>query len=194
MQDWNISGKSVCAGSLGLSCLWGVAFWFCAPPQPILPAYLHWVSLWLLGCLGIAAAVVDFRSHLLPDVFTLHAGIPALLLCSLSGAYTSHSLGYSFYGGLPPLVGAILGFALVKGLQWMLRRQKGSEQLGSGDAKFMLLLGALVGVEGLIPTLILACLLLWPFFRIRKTPHLPFGPSLMVSAIIVTLTGVRWPV
>lgn len=65
--------------------------------------------------------------------------------------FVERSNGISENSWLSPMLGAVYGFVLLKVLQWILRHQYGGEQIGSGDAKLMLVLGAMVGPCGLLP-------------------------------------------
>lgn len=133
-----------------------------------------------VACSG--ACVADWREHVLPDQFTLGGG-----LCVLLGALL-------VWGWEHALLGAAFGYALLWGLQAVLRRkQKGQEQIGCGDVKFMIPLGAMVGPLGLLPLMGLACVLVIPLFKIRNASFVPFGPALALAALATLGLGLRWP-
>ena len=93
-----------------------------------------------------------------------------------------------------PTSGALAGFILVKGLQRALRHKHGGqEQLGSGDAKLMLPLGATVGPLGVLPLVIVACLLVAILAMVRRASQIPFGPALTAAGLLVIVTDLRWP-
>lgn len=220
MKDWNISLKTLICWWLPLSIIWGIALSFYLKPGDAesiaittfhYPSLYHWISLWLLGAIAIAASIVDWRSQILPDVFTLYMGIPAVLATTIAIACRQRSrMGWDQFDWatqwetfgwiilivpLTPIVGAILGYIFVKGLRYLLqRKQKGVEQMGGGDVKIMLLLGALVGPFGLLPLVALACVFAWGISKMYKTKHIPFGPALTLAAFITLLTGLQWPI
>lgn len=133
-----------------------------------------------LACTG--ACVADWREHVLPDQFTLGGGA-----CVSLG-------GLLVWGWEHALLGAAFGYAVLWGMQAMLRRKnKGVEQIGCGDVKFMIPLGAMVGPLGLLPVLGLGCLLVIPLFNIRKAAFVPFGPALALASLITLALGLRWP-
>ena len=90
--------------------------------------------------MALMASIVDWRSGILPDVFTLYAGIPVIGCYIGALMFVERSNGISENLWLSPMLGAVYGFVLLKVLQWILRHQYGGEQIGSGDAKLMLVL------------------------------------------------------
>ena len=200
-QEWNISPARffTLTGLLGLA--WGAALWF------LLPHDVKALALFFGGVVCLAASVADWRSGLLPDIFTLYGGGATLAACIVAGM-----AGHNFTtwpgeilpeGAAEPLLGAALGFAFMKGAQLMQRRKhKGEEQIGSGDAKLMLPLGAMVGPFGLLPLLLIgtvATMLAFALRRLNGKEHaqvnsLPFGPGLTAAGLVVTLWGLRFPV
>lgn len=141
-----------------------------------------WSVLTLGGVACSGACVADWREHVLPDQFTLGGGICVLIAALL------------VWGWEHALLGAAVGYALLWGLQAVLRRkQKGQEQIGCGDVKFMIPLGAMAGPLGLLPLMGLACVLVIPLFKIRNARFVPFGPALALAALMTLGLGLRWP-
>lgn len=144
--------------------------------------YAAWAVLTVGGIACTGACVADWREHVLPDQFTLGGGA-----CTVAGAAL-------VWGWEHALLGAALGYAMLWSMQFVLRRKrKGVEQIGCGDVKFMLLLGAMVGPLGLLPVLGLGCLLVIPLFMLRKAAFVPFGPALALACLITLALGLRWP-
>lgn len=94
----------------------------------------------------ITLAFIDARHQILPDVLTY----PGIVL----------GLAYSFFRGDLKIGGALLGAAvgggfllLIYGLYWLIRKKEG---LGLGDVTMMLMIGAFLGWQKTLLTLILA--------------------------------------
>lgn len=178
---------------LVLCLLWLVLIAILRTPASDSYALLNFGLISLLGIIIICAAYIDLHTEILPDLLTLYATLPCLACLILVNALKAQSLGYTL--SVPhmlaicePLLGSLLGFAILKGLQLLLRHKSGREELGSGDCKLMLAIGALTGPENILPTLFFAVLLLFPFFFLVKKRRLPFGPAL-VSATLITVLG-----
>jgi len=158
--------------SLGLAVKFGLGVYF-------------FVYLFFFGLL-IVASFIDLDSFILPDIITLPGAILAF--------------GASFI--LPvawqdSLLGAFLG----SGCFWLLQKGykilKGIDGLGTGDVKLMLMLGALIGWQGLPVMIFISALtgLIASLYYLKKgktnaaqTP-IPFGPFLSLGTIIYILAG-----
>ncbi|MEG1240819.1 MAG: prepilin peptidase [Oscillospiraceae bacterium] len=140
---------------------------------------LRWL---LLGCLLLTASLVDLETQELPDRLTL-----AMVL--LFFAITP------FTSGVAGLKSGLLG-ALCIGLPLFLfvliaDKVAGRETMGGGDLKLIAALGLYFGPGQSLLLLILACLVGILAAVVGKKWHraIPFGPSLAVSAWMVTLWG-----
>lgn len=178
-----------------LGCaLWCTLFWICRTPPMEPLAIARWLALCTLGCIGITAACIDWKSEILPDILTLWCAIPFVAVVVLLNVLEEYFHGAAnFIPAIGPLAGSLLGFGLLKPLQLILRRHTGEEQLGSGDVKLMLGLGGLTGPTGVLPTLFLAILIILVCFKSLRHKRLPFGPSLTTAAIVVVLAELQWP-
>jgi len=186
MLQWRISFGRLCLISAALCPIWGGVLWMSMPAYAV-GGLVVWLPFWGLGVVALMASIVDWRSGILPDVFTLYAGIPVIGCYIGALMFVERSNGISENLWLSPMLGAVYGFVLLKVLQWILRHQYGGEQIGSGDAKLMLVLGAMVDPCGLLPMLIVAFLLLCIFAKFNRCAVFPFGPALTASACLVTL-------
>jgi leader peptidase (prepilin peptidase)/N-methyltransferase len=132
----------------------------------------------------LVLALIDAQTGLLPDVLTL-----PLLWLGLVLAWTGHSL---------PLTDAVAGTIAGYGSLWilgalfhLLRRQEG---MGYGDLKLFAALGAWVGWQSLVLTLLVASLAAIAFAmahqrRLRPRGAYPFGPFLAAAALPALLSG-----
>ncbi len=168
------------------SVLWALLTWWgLATPgaAPLLPLVLT------LASAGVALTVIDVDHHRLPNVIVLPLyPVTALGLVAaglLSGAWN----------GLPIVIGALL-WLIVVGLPWLL---SGGRGMGMGDVKLAPVLGATLGwwavssaVVGLLAAFGLGAVVgiaLMATGRAGRKSALPFGPFLLVGALIGLLLG-----
>lgn len=147
----------------------------------------EWVVYMAAGGLLIVMSFIDFAEFILPDVFTLPGAAAAFA-------------GMTLLVGMPwqdSLLGAVIGAGAFLFLQqgyYLLRRVEG---LGTGDIKLMLMLGALVGWQGLPAMIFLAAFtaLAASLGYMAKNAHqgmrtrIPFGPFLSLGAMLQILYG-----
>lgn len=131
---------------------------------------------------AIPLTLIDLRWRILPDVITLGGTLAALAL----GA-ANVSLGWK-----GSLGGAFIGSGLLFFVAKTYELLRGREGLGMGDVKYMALIGAVVGWQGVLIVLGLASVLgsvIGIALGITKKEGLqtalPFGPFLALSALVV---------
>lgn len=132
----------------------------------------------VLSWLMIAMAVIDFETHLLPDVLTL-GGLWLGLLVSVGTDVITPTLA---------ILGAALGYSSLWMINMAYRWLRGIDGLGYGDFKLFALIGAWGGPEALVTTLLLApiaalvvLLIQAPFKGIDGQREIPFGPYLAIA-------------
>jgi leader peptidase (prepilin peptidase)/N-methyltransferase len=144
------------------------------------------VSLLLLVSALVVVAFVDLDHQVIPNVITL-PGIPLGLLAGLA------------VGG-PPILDRILGaltgagflyLVLLYGSSWY-----GQDAMGEGDLNLMALIGAFLGWRAVILTLLVGCLsgslvglTLIALRRLGRREHIPFGPFLVLGALVSLFWG-----
>ena len=131
----------------------------------------------------LALARIDLQTTLLPDALTL-----PLLWAGLGLA----SLGWT---GLPlqeALWGAMLGYGLFWGLDWVYLRVRGRHGMGGGDAKLLAALLAWLGWPAVVSVLLIASLsaLLMVLLqgvrgRLQTDAQIPFGPYLALAGLVL---------
>ncbi len=133
----------------------------------------------------VAIAFIDSEHRIIPDTITL----PGIVL----GLAASPLLGVS---RLDAGFGAISGVALLGLLALAYRRVRGISGMGGGDIKMAGMVGAFLGWQGALLTVLIGSLLgtLWGatlLFRGRATSRtaLPFGTFLAPAAGIAALVG-----
>lgn len=147
----------------------------------------EWSALMVIGGICIVASAIDLRTFILPDILT-YSGAVVVLGASFAGI-----LQVDF---MQSLLGAGIGaFALwaIAAVYKLIRKIDG---LGFGDVKFMLMLGALVGLDYLSIFILVAsvCALVFSFIALwgkkdMSTTYIPFGPFLAAGALITYLYG-----
>jgi leader peptidase (prepilin peptidase)/N-methyltransferase len=132
-------------------------------------------ALFLTVLLGIA--ITDARFYIIPDQFSLGGGVLGLALAPLPGGLTI----------LQSVLGAAVGFGLLwlvaKLGTWLFKK----EAMGGGDLKMMGMVGAFLGLPGVLLTIFLGALLGSIVFGpiSWKTGKLvPFGIFLAVGASV----------
>jgi len=141
----------------------------------------------------IALAAIDLDRQLLPDLLTL----PLLwlgLVASLGGwALSGHSLPVT---PRHAILGAAIGYLALWSVYHVFRLATGKEGMGYGDFKLLAALGAWMGVQMLLPIVLLAAvvgavtggLMILTRRHQRGTP-IPFGPFLAAAGYIAMLWG-----
>ena len=140
----------------------------------------------VLSCFLVALSGIDLRTQLLPDQLTL----PLMWLGLVA------SLDSLYMPAKPALLGAILGYASLWSVWWLFKQLTGKEGMGHGDFKLLAALGAWVGLQGVLPIILLSSLVgaivgsVWLATqgRDRATP-IPFGPYLAIAGWIVFFWG-----
>lgn len=164
-------------------------------------SYLYWpenfsatqailFGLWLVFLTGlIALAVYDLRWYILPNSIIY----PLLGLAALQTA----ALVFVDSFGFSSAKEALLGLAIGGGLFYILFQLSKGQWIGGGDVKLGALLGLLVGgplasffmlfLASLLGSVVAVPLLLSG--RAEKKTRLPFGPFLIIAAIVIKLFG-----
>lgn len=140
----------------------------------------------LLSCFLVALSGIDLRTRLLPDQLTL-----PLMWLGLIG-----SLDNLYMPAKPALLGAIAGYVSLWLVWWLFKQITGKEGMGRGDFKLLAALGAWVGLNGVLPIILISSLVgavvgsAWLAMRGRDhaTP-IPFGPYLAIAGWIVFFWG-----
>ena len=140
----------------------------------------------LLTCFLIALAGIDLRTRLLPDQLTL----PLLWLGLVA------SVENLYMGPKAALLGAMAGYLSLWSVYWVFKQLTGKEGMGHGDFKLLAALGAWVGLQGILPTVLLSSLVgaiigsIWLAAkgRDRATP-IPFGPYLAIAGWVAFFWG-----
>jgi prepilin signal peptidase PulO-like enzyme (type II secretory pathway) len=161
-------------------------FW----PVSITGAIVAIFVLWLMLLTGlIALAVYDLRWQLLPDKIVLSLGVIAVAQAIVRIA-----------AGPKPftiLLNTILGVLVGGGIFYILFQISKGKWIGGGDVKLGFLLGMIVATPGrafllLFLASLLGTLMSLPLLadgHLKRSSRIPFGPFLILAAVIVVLFG-----
>jgi len=139
----------------------------------------------------LVASAIDWRHKILPDVITL-PGIVLGLGLSL-GVPAMHSVTPFWKGGAYSAAGILVGggFLYLAGTLAEIILKK--EAMGGGDVKLLAMIGAFIGVQGVIWTIFVSSLVgsaFGLFLRMSKGEEkIPFGPFLSLAAILYLFIG-----
>ena len=151
-----------------------------------LPAYLY------LGALGVALALIDFDVKRLPNVLTLPAYVvgPVLLVLAVLSKHD---------GGWNALFRGAIGLAAMYAFYYVLWFGTGGRGMGFGDVKlagvvglFLAFLGWQVWLVGLFAGFFVGGvvgLVMMAGGRAGRKTKLPYGPFMLVGALIAILVG-----
>jgi leader peptidase (prepilin peptidase) / N-methyltransferase len=198
-----------------IECLTAFAFWLVVIIFMGQPLTFIVGSCFFLSYL-IALAAIDMDTMTLPNPLTqsgLILGIGFHLLSGLSGAINISSISSQARANFAPnfgssqpvlsqliasILGAVVGVWLVDLVRisgsWLLQ----TEAMGAGDAKLAAMIGAWLGWQQILLTLLLAAALgsIVGIFVIKlknsgKTQLIPFGPFLAIAATFCLFYGDR---
>jgi leader peptidase (prepilin peptidase)/N-methyltransferase len=139
----------------------------------------------LFACAMIVLFVIDLQHHILPNVIT----IPGIVI------------GFLFSLFLPPgwlssLLGIVLGGGVLFAVMEAYARARGFEGLGMGDVKMLAMIGAFLGWQLMLLTLILGSFMgsligvaLMAARRGGMKTALPFGTFLAIGALASAVAG-----
>jgi len=135
----------------------------------------------------LVLSLIDFDHQLLPDRVTYPA-IPAFFVCALL---------LRDVAPLDLVLGAVIGYGLVALTAEAAYRLLGREGMGYGDAKLLMMVGALLGWRAAVVTFFAA-----PFFGLLIIPavlafrrrrvlgvEVPYGPFLAAAALLYLFFG-----
>ena len=172
----------------------------------VLGTSLRSVKWCVFSALLIGLIFSDIEERILPDEFTLGGIALGLVFSALVPFRDSFAMFF-----LPPYwnrawislfesaLGAILPALLLWGLGALYMKVRKREGLGLGDVKMVAMIGAFLGLQGTIGTVMLGSILgsvigLIYIYGTRKDPasyELPFGSFLGAGAIAVALISLR---
>jgi leader peptidase (prepilin peptidase)/N-methyltransferase len=145
---------------------------------------LHFIAMAVASGILLILALIDSRSHLLPDCLTLPLMWLGLLL-----AWSGHGVELA-----DAVAGAMIGYGFLWSLFWIFKGLTGHDGMGYGDFKLLAALGAWLGWQPLAVVLLVACFtgILFAMLRQRTWRPIgsyPFGPFLIAGGMAALLLG-----
>jgi leader peptidase (prepilin peptidase) / N-methyltransferase len=164
--------------------MFGAAWWYYGA-GPLLASRL------VLGCALIALFAIDLEHQLLPNAITL----PGIVVGFLFSLFTEP-------GWMASLIGILLGGGVLFGIAELYYRVRHEQGLGMGDVKMLAMVGAFLGWQLTLLTLMLASLggtvigmIVIATKRGGMKYALPFGTFLALGAGVAATVGpaiLRW--
>lgn len=189
------------------------------PAVELLTGLLWFFFVWKYG-LGIMAAKMcvfaaicvallftDLEKRILPDELTLGGTLVGLAFAPFTPLYDESSMGLLWVAGIElegrmlSLAQAALGAAVpaffLWGGGWVYLKLRKREGLGFGDVKLMVMVGAFLGLQAALGTLlagsiagsVISLLYIWIAKKDAASYQLPFGTFLGAAAIAVAMAA-----
>lgn len=171
----------------------------------VLFAWLFWLhgfsfltlAYWLAAFGLLLGTFVDFEYMIIPDRVTWGGIIIGLVLSPLLPELHEHSSALD--GFLAGLLGAAVGFGILYGIMqagsWIFKK----DAMGFGDVKLMGAIGAFLGWEAVLFTLMMSSLVgsvvgitLIKIHGREWQSRIPYGPYLALASLIWILGGSAW--
>lgn len=165
------------------------------------------VKMCVLGAILIALAFSDLEKRILPDELTLGGALVGLAFAAFVPPHDESSLGLFWLLGLhlpgrwqglcQAAVGALLPAVFLWGGGWLYLKLRHREGLGFGDVKLMMAVGAFLGLQLALSTLlvgslagsVISVLYIWMAGKDASTYQLPFGTFLGLAALGIAMAG-----
>jgi prepilin signal peptidase PulO-like enzyme (type II secretory pathway) len=145
--------------------------------------------IWLIFLVGfIALTIYDLKYLILPNRLIFPMAIIAII---------GIIAGSLLLGSTAPLTTALWGIAIGGGIFYVLFQVSDGKWIGGGDVKLGFLLGAIVGGPGAAFLMLFLASLLGTVYalplmfagKLKAKSRIPFGPFLIIAAVIVQLFG-----
>ncbi|MGM0516497.1 MAG: prepilin peptidase [Pseudomonadota bacterium] len=146
------------------------------------------LAVFLFSWALLAASIIDLKTQLLPDAFTLPLLWLGLLLPILLPDY--------HLSLQDAVLGAAFGYLALWSVYWLFKLVTGKEGMGYGDFKLLAALGAWLGWQ-MLPLVILLSALAGSvigiamilFLRHDRRIPIPFGPYLAIAGLLALYLG-----
>lgn len=165
------------------------------------------IRLCIFAAIQVALIFMDLEERILADEFTLGGTVVGLIFAwfvPIPVLFAHLVLSESRIPQYGSIVEALLGAGVTSALLWSIgtlyKRFRHREGLGFGDVKMMMMVGAFVGLQGALMTLIIASLagsvigLLFIWLSRKDTSYeIPLGSFIGGAALLVGFTHLAIP-
>ncbi len=143
---------------------------------------------WPFLSMLVAITFIDLEHRIIPDELSLGG-----LVLGLLTTWAVPEVGW-----IQSFLGAGIGFGVFYFFAWAYYKWSGKSGLGGGDIKFLAMLGAFLGPQGVFTTILVSSLsgslvgILYAFFSGRKNVMklaIPYGPFLVLGALAAYFFG-----
>lgn len=145
----------------------------------------------------VALALIDFDTFTLPNALT-QSGLVLGLLFQVALGWQENGWNGMIYKLIGGIGAAVLGIWLLDIVGTVGSAMFGQEAMGGGDPKLLAMIGAWLGWQNVLLTVILSCALgtaivggAMGLGKHQRHQHLPFGPFLALGAIMGLFWGDR---
>jgi len=137
---------------------------------------------WPFVSILVAVTFIDMEHRIIPDSLSL-GGIALGIATSWMAPDPGLRLA---------IIGAVAGFLIFLGFAWVYYKLSGRVGLGGGDIKLLAMLGAFLGPEGTLTTILISSVvgsilgITWGLSMKKKsvmTLAIPYGPFLVIGAL-----------
>jgi leader peptidase (prepilin peptidase)/N-methyltransferase len=161
-----------------------------------------------IATLLLGIGVTDAKHYLIPDGFTV-SGLLMVLLFAIVNVFLEEPT--HFVSPWPAILGACVGAGAITIIGWLAEVIMKREAMGFGDTTLMAVVGAAVGAERSLLTIVMGAfvgavtflLVVGPIVKVRASrrgeefafPDVPFGVFLAPAALLTLLWGdalIRW--
>ncbi len=162
------------------------------------------VRISVFGTIMLGVAVTDAKHYLIPDGFTV-TGLALVMSAAIAGFFTQDTS--LFATPWQALIGACAGAGAITIIGWLAEIAMKREAMGFGDTTLMAVVGAALGAERALLTIIAGAavgaifflLIVGPIVWVRTKrsgeefafPDVPFGVFLAPAAMLILLWGDR---
>jgi leader peptidase (prepilin peptidase) / N-methyltransferase len=165
----------------------------------------------VFGAIAIGLVFSDLEKRILPDELTLGGTLIGLAFAAFVPLHDESTLGLFWLMGLnltgpvrwlaEAVVGALVPTLFLWGGGWLYLKVRHKEGLGLGDVKLMVMVGAFLGLEMALGTLLLgslagsviSLLYIWIARKDASTYELPFGTFLGFAALAIAMATAAHP-
>jgi leader peptidase (prepilin peptidase)/N-methyltransferase len=151
---------------------------------------LHFLAAFYFACTLLAIAYIDLDFQIIPDVLSLSG-----LAVGLAAAPLLHPGTWLDALGRAA-AGALLGGGILFAVAWTYERATGRVGMGGGDIKLLAMVGAFLGWQGVLLTLLLGSLVgsaIGIAIMLARGADaklaIPFGPFLSIGAFVALFWG-----
>jgi leader peptidase (prepilin peptidase)/N-methyltransferase len=148
------------------------------------------------ACSLLVVTYIDLDHQIIPDRITLPGIAIGLLLALIAPAEVRWHSVQSW------AIGTLVGGGILWVVAWVYALATGREGMGGGDVKLLAMIGAFLGWQGVLLSLLLASFIgsiigvVWMMARGADTKlAIPFGPFLSLGALVTLFWGddiIRW--